>query len=192
MYYCKHLAFTLHVLNCDDLSVRLAARESLQLHMSKRKAISDLGESSFAGYATSNGKIVKESKVNWPKSILYHVFGMCQRENISLRYSSERAVFWHESHPNYAFLPFLLLQLRPIHDFMPFLFLQMIHSCFLTLSVSSALINSCFPLLHFWLHALWLVLHVLSTDSLLRFIWELTYWHKSMPVRPTSSFPIWV
>ena len=87
MYYCKHLAFTLHVLNCDDMSVRLAARESLQLHMSKRKAISDLGEGSFAGYATSDGKIVKDSKVNWPKSIWYHVFGMCQRENISLRYS---------------------------------------------------------------------------------------------------------
>ena len=46
-----------------------------------------LGEDSFAGYATSDGKIVKHSKVNWPKSTWYHVFGMCQRENISLRYS---------------------------------------------------------------------------------------------------------
>ena len=32
-------------------------------------------------------KIVKESKVNCPKSFWYHIYCMCQRENIFLCYS---------------------------------------------------------------------------------------------------------
>ena len=64
--------------------------------MSKRKAIRYPGEDSFAGYVTSDGKIVKESKVNWPKSIWYHVFVMCQRENISLRYSPRSNLYRFE------------------------------------------------------------------------------------------------
>ena len=49
MYHAKHMQFCLEVLNNDDISVRHAARESLKLHMSKRKAVTENGENSFAG-----------------------------------------------------------------------------------------------------------------------------------------------
>ena len=84
IYYAKHLQFYLDVLNNDDLSVRHAARESLKLHMTKRKASPDTGENSFAGYAVNNGKLVKQSKVCWAKSQWVHLLEMCVRENIQL------------------------------------------------------------------------------------------------------------
>jgi len=94
-YYARHLAFILSVLNSDDLTVRKTARESLSLHITKRKAVPvEHGEEeSFAGYAIENGKIVKRSKVYWSKSIWYHVFDMCQRESISLLKHHDKYVF---------------------------------------------------------------------------------------------------
>ena len=88
-YYSKHLQFHLSVLNSDDPAVREAARSSLTLHMSKRKAVRGRGDNSFAGYETSDSKIVKNSKVNWPKSNWVHLFEMCHRENVQLRETSD-------------------------------------------------------------------------------------------------------
>ena len=84
-YYSKHLQFHLSVLNSDDPAVRAAARESLTLHMTKRKANESRDESSFAGYETSGSKIVKNSKVYWPRSNWVHLFEMCYREDIKLQ-----------------------------------------------------------------------------------------------------------
>ena len=84
-YYSKHLQFHLSVLNSDDPAVRAAARESLTLHMTKRKANESSDESSFAGYETSGNKIVKNSKVYWPRSNWVHLFEMCYREDIKLQ-----------------------------------------------------------------------------------------------------------
>ena len=87
-YYSKHLAFVLSALNSDDMAVRNCARTSLSLHFSKRKAVVDPdSETSFAGYAVDGNKIVKLSKVYWPRSNWLHVFEMCQRENMSLNFS---------------------------------------------------------------------------------------------------------
>ena len=83
--YSKHLQFHLSVLNSDDPAVRAAARESLTLHMTKRKANKSSDESSFAGYETSGNKIVKNSKVYWPRSNWVHLFEMRYREDIKLQ-----------------------------------------------------------------------------------------------------------
>ena len=95
IYYAKHLQFYLDVLNNDDLSVRHAARDSLKLHMTKRKCVTDTGDNSFAGYAVNDGKLVKQSKVCWSKSQWVHLFEMCHRENIQLRFrvQSDKYVF---------------------------------------------------------------------------------------------------
>ena len=83
------MQFHLSVLNCDDPAVRHAARSSLKLHMTKRKAVpTTTSENSFAGYVTEDNKILKKSKVNWTKSSWVNLFELCQRENIQLLYSS--------------------------------------------------------------------------------------------------------
>ena len=88
-YYAKHLQFHLAVLNSDDPAVRQAARSSLDLHMSKRKAVpTTSSEDSFAGYVTAGNKIVKNSKVNWSKSNWVNLFELCHRENVHLIYNS--------------------------------------------------------------------------------------------------------
>ena len=87
-YHSKQLQFYLSMLNNDDMEVRQAARTSLKLHMSKRKAVPCQDrESSFAGYAISGEKITKISKVNWPASNWVRLFEMCTRENIKLLYN---------------------------------------------------------------------------------------------------------
>ena len=87
-YYSKHLGFILTVLNSDDSAVKNCARSSLALHFSKRKAVLDnSSDDNFAGYVINEKKLVKQSKVNWPKSNWIHILEMCQRENISLSYS---------------------------------------------------------------------------------------------------------
>ena len=93
IYYAKHLQFYLDVLNNDDLSVRHAARESLKLHMTKRKAFPDAGENSFAGYAVNDGKLVKQSKVCWAKSQWVHLLEMCAREKIQLLFREQFDVY---------------------------------------------------------------------------------------------------
>ena len=96
MYYAKHMSFALATLNSDDISVRNTARESLNLHMTKRKAVSvnqDDETESFAGFVIEDGKILKKSKVNWPKSRWYHLFEMCKREHVNLLISHDLYVF---------------------------------------------------------------------------------------------------
>ena len=57
----KHIGFKLGVLNSDDAHVKATARDSLLLHMSRRKVRrSDDEENSFAGYSIQNGKLDKE------------------------------------------------------------------------------------------------------------------------------------
>ena len=60
----KHIAFKLGALNSDDAHVKKTARDSLFLHMSRRKVRkSDEEENSFAGYTIQNDKLAKESKI---------------------------------------------------------------------------------------------------------------------------------
>ena len=85
LYYTSHLCFYLNCLNSNDINVQNTARQSLHLHMSKRKAVlAGDDEQSFGGYLVEDGKIKKGSKVNWPKSDWQHLFEMCQREGIKL------------------------------------------------------------------------------------------------------------
>ena len=86
----KHIAFKLGALNSDDAHVKATARDSLFLHMSRRKVRkSDAEENSFAGYSTQNGRLVKESKIHFPRSQWVFLLELCNRENIVLRFSEE-------------------------------------------------------------------------------------------------------
>ena len=93
LYYAKHLAFYLSMLNCDDELVRSVAVNSLNLHLSKRKAIvapppdPNVNEQQFrfAGYLTDKeGNIKKLSKVNWPKSQWQLLSEQCARAKVEL------------------------------------------------------------------------------------------------------------
>ena len=86
LYYSSRLSFILSVLNSSDRCVRDVARESLHLHMSKRKVpIAAPGEPNFAEYSVVGNKLNKQSASNWPKSMWVNLFDMCKREGISLR-----------------------------------------------------------------------------------------------------------
>ena len=86
----KHIGFKLATLNSDDSHVKSTARDSLFLHMSRRKVKkSDDEESSFAGYSVYNGKLAKESKIHFPKSQWVFLFELCKREDIVLRFCEE-------------------------------------------------------------------------------------------------------
>ena len=86
----KYLAFKLGVLNSDDAHVKATARESIFLHMSRRKVQrSDDEENSFAGYSVQNGKLAKESKIHFPKSQWVFLFELCKREEIVLRFCED-------------------------------------------------------------------------------------------------------
>ena len=94
MYHGKYMAAMLNVLNCDDDTVRSTARGSLALHMKKRKVdLSDDRETSFAGYSVQDNKLNKKSKVCWPKSFWNHLFEICKREQVGLKYSN-----WEEKY----------------------------------------------------------------------------------------------
>ena len=94
LYYASRLSFILSVLNSDDLCVRQCARDSLALHMLKRKVPpAAVGQASFAGYSVVNDKLDKNSKVNWPRSFWVHIFEMCQRKGICLRMRGDIYVF---------------------------------------------------------------------------------------------------
>ena len=82
------------MLNNDDPCVQNNARDSLKLHMSKRKVpLAQNTETSFAGYSVTDNKLNKNTSVNWPKSFWVNVFEMCQRECISLRLRGDKYVF---------------------------------------------------------------------------------------------------
>ena len=61
--------------------------------MSKRKAILDASDTSFAGYAVIDGKLAKQSKVCWSKSQWIHLLEMCVREDVQLRYKERDNVY---------------------------------------------------------------------------------------------------
>ena len=90
------MGFKLGTLNSDDPFVRATARESLDLHMSRRKVrMSEDPESSFAGYMVENGKLVKDSKIHFPRSQWCFLFELCNRENIFLRYNEESDMYFY-------------------------------------------------------------------------------------------------
>ena len=92
LYYAKHLAFYLSILNSSDPIAQACARQSLGLHMSKRKAthignlpIEEFSRPHFAGYQTDDkGNILKQSKGSWPKSQWQSVSVQCARNNVKL------------------------------------------------------------------------------------------------------------
>ena len=90
MFNGKHIAFKLGTLNSDDAHVKATARDSLHLHMSRRKVDkSDSEENSFAGYSVQNGKLAKESKIHFPKSQWVFLFELGKREGIIMRFCEE-------------------------------------------------------------------------------------------------------
>ena len=77
----------LQTLNSDDPPTRLTARSSLELHMSKRKVprVSDRDEPSFGGFQVDEqGRAIKSSKINWPKSIWVELNEILMREHLHL------------------------------------------------------------------------------------------------------------
>ena len=96
MFNGKYMGFKLGTLNSDDPFVRATARESLDLHMTRRKVrMSEDPESSFAGYMVENGKLVKDSKIHFPRSQWCFLFELCNRENIFLRYNEESDMYFY-------------------------------------------------------------------------------------------------
>ena len=88
MYYAKHISFKLSVLNNDDAQVRETARCSLSLHMQKRRATCSTPSDpcSFAGYKTTpEGRVIKNSKVDWSRSDWLRLCEMCAREGIEVK-----------------------------------------------------------------------------------------------------------
>ena len=74
-YYACRLSFILTVLNSDDMCFRKGARDSLKLHMERRKVpMAEPGQSCFAGYSVVGNKLNKKSSVNWPKSFWINIF----------------------------------------------------------------------------------------------------------------------
>ena len=74
-------------LNSDDTQVRFSARNTLNLHMEKRKAPVIANQHSFAGYETDNqGRVLKKSKVNWPKSDFIELNELCIRLDLKMEF----------------------------------------------------------------------------------------------------------
>ena len=86
LYYAKRVSFLLSVLNSDDQQVRESARYTFHLHMSKRKVpVANDDDPNFGGYTVgSDGRIVKQSKVNWARSDFVELNELCMRLNIQL------------------------------------------------------------------------------------------------------------
>ena len=94
-YHAKKLSFYLSVLNSDDEQTRASARESLRLHMTKRKCQQSRDpENNFAGYSTNaNKKVIKASKVTWRRSQWIHLNELCSRLSVQLHLRGEEYVF---------------------------------------------------------------------------------------------------
>ena len=91
LYYAKHLSFFLAVLNSSDENVKALAVNSLNLHMTKRKAqrATNINDHRFANYAIDDkGNFKKNSKTNWPKSQWQHLSNMCAREQVNVIHHS--------------------------------------------------------------------------------------------------------
>lgn len=93
LYIAKKISFLLSVLNSDDPQTQHCARSSLNMHMLKRKATrvdDDQGNANFAGFMVDeHGRVIKGSKVNWPKSIWIELNELCMREDLSLEVSAD-------------------------------------------------------------------------------------------------------
>ena len=91
MYYSKKLSFFLSVLNSDDDQTRHTARESLRLHLGKRKCEKTFNlNKNFAGYRTDNNhKLIKTSKVNWHQSQWIHMNELCCKLGVQLHQRGE-------------------------------------------------------------------------------------------------------
>lgn len=87
VYYAKRTSLLISVLNSDDPNVRIRARENFRLHMSKRQVqyLDPTDENNFGGYETDDGyRIIKKSKVNWPKSEFVELNELCIRLNMRM------------------------------------------------------------------------------------------------------------
>ena len=93
-YHCKKLSFFLSVLNNDDLQTRFTARESLKLHLTKRKCeLTDDPEENFSGYSVDNNyNLIKKSKVTWRRSIWIHLNELCSRLSTKLHIRGDEYV----------------------------------------------------------------------------------------------------
>ena len=92
MYIAKKMSFLLQCLNSDDPQTRHSARSSFELHMTKRKAINQSCDEDvlFGQFRVdANGRVIKESKVNWPKSIWVELNELCIHESLKLEYYND-------------------------------------------------------------------------------------------------------
>ena len=86
MYIARKISFVVEMLNSDDNQVRFIARESLQLHMNKRKVnLTKSDDPSFGGYEVNEAGIVKKnSKQCLSKSQWVELNKLCARTRIQL------------------------------------------------------------------------------------------------------------
>ena len=105
LYYAKHLAFYLSILNSNDPLVKLAATDSFHLHMTKRKVEHCHDDNrNFCGYAIDDkGNFCKNSKVNWPKSQWQLLSSLCSRCNINLCTMRNVFVYMHHVDDDVSF-----------------------------------------------------------------------------------------
>jgi len=91
VYIAKKISFLLSVLNSDDHQTKHSARSSLNMHMQKRKATKineEVEEPNFAGFLVNEqGRVIKGTRVNWPKSVWIEFNELCIRERLSLETS---------------------------------------------------------------------------------------------------------
>ena len=80
-YIARKILFMVEMLNSDDNQVRFIARESLQLHMNKRKAnLAKSDDPSFDGYEVNEAGIIKKiSKQCLSKSQWVELNELCAR-----------------------------------------------------------------------------------------------------------------
>ena len=128
MYHAKKLSFHLSMLNNDDTHTREAARNSLQLHLSKRKCLPSTATDgdNFAGYKTDNNyRLVKTSKVNWRRSPWVHLNEICIRTGVRLRKNDDSYVLviapdqevqFSCKDPSAFFTLFKTMQLNNMHE----------------------------------------------------------------------------
>jgi hypothetical protein len=94
MYHAKRISFLLSVLNCDDQQVRTMARDSLQLHMEKRKVAVVEEEGGFAGFEVDeHHQLRRNSRVNWARSTFVELNTLCSRLNLHLEFDQRSEIF---------------------------------------------------------------------------------------------------
>ena len=91
IYYAKRVSFLLSVLNSDDPQVRQSARYSFYLHMEKCKVDTvPENELNFGGFGvSSNGRIIKQSAVNWARSDFVELNELSMRLKFQLEFKDD-------------------------------------------------------------------------------------------------------